>query len=278
TEITVEFGGDFTNPEVKAGEEAVKPAITKDGEVVDNVDVTEAGIYTLTYSKEGYKTLVIRVTVKEKPEDENFTYTDETEITVEFGGDFTNPEVKAGEEAVKPAITKDGEVVDNVNVNKAGVYTLTYSKEGYKTLVITVTVKEETILEAPADGATEFTIKLEEEEGLDIKYLAFGLMNEANSAQKVATLEDVKSHLKKEYGVDFKSENIKLDQTNKTLSITGQLLSTEDWNKVKEEGKKDEPYRITVLNKDKSNKLVKIAIYEDGKAVFHNTKNELIKK
>lgn len=45
-------------------------------------------------------------------------------------------------------------------------------------------------------------------------------------------------------------------------------MSAEDWNKVKVNGKKDEPYRVTVLNGEKKDKVAKIAMYQDGVAII----------
>ena len=85
----------------------------------------------------------VRIARDSEDTKEDFTYEGEKEIEVEFGATFNMPEVKAGEEVVEPVITKGEEVVEKVNVNEAGVYILTYTKEGYNDLVITVTVKEE---------------------------------------------------------------------------------------------------------------------------------------
>lgn len=117
---------------------------------------------------------------------------------------------------------------------------------------------------APANGLTELSV-----EGLlasDVKYLAFNLMNDAGTAQKIATLDDVKTFMFDQYEVNFNTGAIKVEDGK--ISITGSLLSTADWNKVKANGNKAEPYKITVLNKDKSAKIAKIAIYQDGKAVI----------
>lgn len=192
------------------------------------------------------------------------------------------------QEALKDAfkVTKDGEnvtitsftylsdnaaVIDKTGIKGSGTATLVITKVNdieVPNLMVNVKVG---ILTAP-EGKTEFTIKLEGDAKLDIKYLAFGLMNEAGKAQKVATLDEVKKFIDSKYGVNFKASNIVLDEESKTLSIKGELLSTADWNKVKENGDKTIPYRITVLNKDKTNKLVKIAMYEDGVAIFEAIK------
>lgn len=180
-------------------------------------------------------------------------------------------------------VTKDGEdveisgftyvsdntsVIDNDGIKDVGTATLVITKINDSIDVPNLMVNVEVgILTAP-EGDTEFTIELEEE--LNIKYLAYGL--DDGNVQKVATLEEVKTFIDSEYKVNFKASNIVLDEENKTLSIKGELLSSADWNKVKENGDKTIPYRITVLNKDKTNKLVKIAMYEDGVAIFEAIK------
>lgn len=87
-------------------------------------------------------------------------------------------------------------------------------------------------------------------------------------AQKVATLDEVKEFIEREYGVHFNAEAIKVEEGR--LSIVGSILSKADWRKIKavEPGDPSVPYRITVLISDKSNKVAKIAMYEDGEAVI----------
>ena len=121
------------------------------------------------------------------------------------------------------------------------------------------------VLEAPTDGQKE--LEFENLVATDVKFLVFGL-NEG-SAQKVATLEEVKNHIDSQYGVTFNSDAILIE--NGLISIVGKVLSTEDWNKIKTNGDKTIPYKITVLNKDKTAKIAKIAIYQDGEAVLEQT-------
>ncbi|MBP2024875.1 S-layer homology domain-containing protein [Peptoniphilus stercorisuis] len=132
-------------------------------------------------------------------------------------------------------------------------------------------VIEEEILRAPTDGLKELKIK-----GLtsdNIKFMVFGLNKEGTKIQKVVNLEDVKTYIDEEYKVDLKTENISVE--NGTLKINGKLLTTKEWQSIKENGKKDIPYRITVLNGNtKNDKVAKIAIYEDGKAVIEKVVNK----
>lgn len=105
-------------------------------------------------------------------------------------------------------------------------------------------------------------------EAEDVKFLASGLTTTqaVDSPQKIATIVEVKDYIEAKYDVTFNSNNIKVE--NGKISITGSLLSSADWNKVKTNGVKTAPYRITVLNRDKTKKIAKIAMYEDGKAVI----------
>ncbi|WP_050616527.1 hypothetical protein [Bacillus testis] len=118
-------------------------------------------------------------------------------------------------------------------------------------------------MEAPQDGLHELLVS-----GLkadNVKFLVYGLNN--GNAQKVATLEEVKSHIESTYnGVTFNSKAIKVEDDK--ILIDGSVLSTSDWNKVKANGDKTVPYRITVLLNDKATKVAKIAIYQDGVAVI----------
>ena len=95
----------------------------------------------------------------------------------------------------------------------------------------------------------------------NLKFLVFGLPE--TGAQQASTLEQVKNHIDTKYSVTFNSSAITVE-TDGTLKVTGPLLSTEDWNKVKTNGDKALPYKITVLKGDKTSKVAKIAMYQDG--------------
>ncbi len=139
----------------------------------------------------------------------------------------------------------------------------TYVSEIEITESLTVPAPYE-LLAPPAGSKTELEIadlKVE-----DVKFLAFGLNEEEKDVQKVATLEEVKTFIDGKYGVTFNTDAIKVEEGK--ISISGSILNTADWNKVKANGDKKIPYRITVLNGDKSNKIAKIAMYEDSKAVI----------
>ena len=89
-------------------------------------------------------------------------------------------------------------------------------------------------------------------------------------AQKAATLTEVKNYIETTYSVTFNADAIKVEEGK--LSIDGSILSKADWRAVKavEPGNSEVPYKITVLKEDKANKVAKIAIYEDGKAVIED--------
>ena len=127
---------------------------------------------------------------------------------------------------------------------------------------------EAEILTAPTDGLKELTVP--ELTAENARYLVFGLTN-GGTAQKVATLEEVKSFIDSTYGVTFNADAIKVEDGK--LSIDGSILSKADWRTIKAEGGDSSiPYRITVLKGDKANKVAKIAMYEDGKAVIEEMK------
>lgn len=106
------------------------------------------------------------------------------------------------------------------------------------------------------------------------KFLAYGLGEDAGqtvvdtskvTSQKPSDLDTVAKFLKKQYGATFNKDNIKIEDT--TATITGPLLSAEDFKKIK--GDNPGEYRITMLNvEDKKDKVVKIAIKADGTAYF----------
>lgn len=207
--------------------------------------------------------------VKSSVKIENFELKDALNNALKDAFKVTGKDGKVVEASKFDYVSDNTSVIDETGIKGSGTATLVFSKVNdieVPNLMVNVKVG---ILTAP-EGKTEFTIKLEEDAELDIKYLAFGLDGE--KGQKVATLEEVKTFIDSKYGVNFKASNIELDEESKTLSIKGELLSSADWNKVKENGDKTIPYRITVLNTGKTNKLVKIAMYEDGVAIFEEIK------
>ncbi len=137
------------------------------------------------------------------------------------------------------------------------------------------------ILEAPSDGLTELD-KLDGVTAEGAKFLVYGLNTEDNGGpeygpQKPSTLSEIKNFIDGTYAVTFNSENIVV--TDGKIEITGNVLSTADWNKVKAAGGiPGTAYRITLVkdtattNGNKGvpaeDKVAKIAIYEDGVAVI----------
>jgi hypothetical protein len=166
--------------------------------------------------------------------------------------------------AVEGALTDAQAVLDNEEATQAEVdnalVALEAAIEG---------LAARAILKAP-DGPKELAIPSLTTE--NVLYLAFGLTNEAGS-QVASSLTEVKEFIDEEYGVNFNADAIKV--IDGKLSITGSILSQEDWRKVKdtEEGDLTRPYRITVLISDKSNKVAKIAMYEDGNAVIEDLRD-----
>lgn len=90
--------------------------------------------------------------------------------------------------------------------------------------------------------------------------------------KKVATKDEVTSFISGNYqGAKINLENVVLE--NNTVSIKGPLMATEDWNKIKANGKKEMPYRITVLyGEDKNEKAFKIAINNQGNGTIEEIK------
>ena len=142
----------------------------------------------------------------------------------------------------------------------------TYGVDLHEILERIVRDGEDPILEAPTDGLKELPVA--ELISADVKYLVLGLNEEGKEVQKVATLAEVKTFIDDKYTVIFNANAIQVE--DEKISITGSILNTEDWNKVKENGDKTIPYRITVLNSDKTKKIAKIAMYQDGLAVIES--------
>lgn len=124
---------------------------------------------------------------------------------------------------------------------------------------------------APTDGVK--TLATTGVTATDAKFIVYGLTN-GGTSQVPSTIDEVVSFLSTKYGATINTEAIQLTEGN--ITIKGKLLSTEDWNKIKAGGDNTIPYRITLV-KDSStapvtavDKVLKIAIYEDGNAVLEN--------
>lgn len=126
------------------------------------------------------------------------------------------------------------------------------------------------------------------------KFMVAGLMNEAGTAQKPATIDEVFEFFKKAQpvyeldsngkpvikdgkpvqigerpSVNFKKENIKI--TKDEVKVTGQIFTKADWAKIKgtPNANPDIPYRMTILyGSDKQDKACKLVITEDGYATI----------
>lgn len=117
-------GEAFTLPAVlNASGQVVVPTVT--------LDVNKQGKQQITFTQSGYTPLTIEVTVGPK---RNFKTTSASTITVAENSSFTPPVVTDIYDAV---VTPIG----NVDITKAGAYTLTYTKPGYHALAITVNVE-----------------------------------------------------------------------------------------------------------------------------------------
>lgn len=68
---------------------------------------------------------------------------------------------------------------------------------------------EAQILKAPKDGLKELKIDGLTED--NVKYLAYGLNEDEKDVQKVATLDEIKEHIEREYKVTFKANAIKVE-------------------------------------------------------------------
>lgn len=228
--------------------------------------------------------------VDSSPTIDDITITSATSVQTELAVDFTKlatVTASSPEGEVKVAYTVADNKLNIVEVNKDG-------SKGTKALgtvefdpTVTVTVDDETgkvVFANDTAGKTiiasylvdntfkgQVELKFETKSFTDTKvkvannYLAFGLNEEGKESQKPSTLEEVKTFLQTKYGATFNKDNIKIEGT--TATITGPLLSAEDFKKIK--GDNPGEYRITMLNvQDKKDKVVKIAIKADGTAYF----------
>lgn len=112
-------------------------------------------------------------------------------------------------------------------------------------------------------------LKNENNEVLDednIRFLVFGVVDE-NGFQKPITKEEVKLAIKEKYNADIDLSSVVVKDGK--LTIGNNILTTENWNKVKLKGNMAVPYKITVLvpiDGTSKGKVAKIAFYQDGTA------------
>ncbi|WP_025785658.1 hypothetical protein [Sporosarcina sp. D27] len=177
-------------------------------------------------------------------------------VSVSTGATVTALTVEAG--AANTAISNSGTITTvtaNGNTSLKGTAPSTVYGTG--------TITGDALPSAPENAVKEIVVN-----GLlasDIKYLAFNLNNNGpgtESAQKISTLEEVKSFVSNQYGAIL--DTTKITVVDGKITVADGLLTTENWNKVKMNGNKVAPYQITVLNKDKTSKIAKIAMYQNG--------------
>lgn len=166
-EITLENRANFEIPIVIAKDNLDKDITVEhviknsDNKVIDSIDTSVAGKYTITYSASdisGNKSeeLVIKVTVLEADtEAPKFDYAGEKIIVLDNGSEYEIPNITAIDNVdndieVSSVITKDGESVNDIDTTISGEYIITYTavdKAGNKsTLELKIIVKE---LETP---------------------------------------------------------------------------------------------------------------------------------
>ncbi|WP_214814332.1 hypothetical protein [Exiguobacterium sp. s196] len=182
-----------------------------------------------------------------------------TKTTLNLQADSTigTLEVKNAE-----SVVTNGGIIANLVTNEK----VTIDGKAPETVKGTGNISGESVTAAPKDGKTEIALP----KGFDVKnvkYKAYRLWSENTQTEKLADLLEVKNHIDKTYGVSFNANA--LVWSEESLKIDGTLLTTADWNKVKTNGKKEIPYRISILDKD-GNLWFKIAMYQDGKAVIES--------
>ncbi len=213
--------------------------------------------------------------------------------TVILGGSATIPTVvvqKAGNVKIEENTTVTALTVDNTangetiaNAGQIAAVTAnadtTLAGTAPSTVTGTGTVSGNA-LASPENGAIKSAVA-NVTEG-KATFLVAGLLNESNQ-QKPVKLAEAKTWIDAKYGVNFNAAAIVVTDGN--IEIKGSVLSTSDWNKVKANGVKAMPYRITLLKDDTTagnatvaNKVIKVAMYQDGKAVLNNVDNSVITK
>ena len=129
SEITIEQGGNFTDPGATAADN-VDGNITANIVVGGTVDTTAPGIYTLTYNVSdaagNAAAQVMRVVTVANAIEPVITLIGESEITIEQGGNFTDPGATAADN-VDGNITANIVVDGTVDTTAPGIYTLTYN-------------------------------------------------------------------------------------------------------------------------------------------------------
>lgn len=178
-----------------------------------------------------------------------------TTLNLQANSTIGTLEVKNAESVVK----NEG-IIANLVTNEK----VTIDGKAPETVKGTGNISGESVTSAPENGLTELTLPSGFDSN-DVKYKASHLLTEDKTKEKLATLAEVKSHIETRYGVTFNANALVWTETE--LKINGTFLTTSDWNKVKINGKKDIPYRISIV--DSKGKLwFKIAMYQDGKAVI----------
>ncbi|MDR9749525.1 InlB B-repeat-containing protein [Paenibacillus taichungensis] len=227
--------------------------------------------YRITLLEDGTKVKAAKIAMYQDGNAviESFQAEEVTQYTVSFdlnGANGTAPTaatVEAGKTVTLPAApSREGyafagwnTVVDGSGVTVDGTTAINANTTLY--------AQWEAQLVAPTDGLNE--LEISNVTVAEAKFLVFGLNKENSDAQKPSTLDEVKTFINGKYEVAFNADAIQLE--NGKISITGSILNTADWNKVKTNGNKTVPYRITLLD-DAGVKVAKVAMYQDGKAVI----------
>lgn len=184
---------------------------------------------------------------------------------------------KAAVEAAKKLFEgksfKDVEAIDAVEVEDEEIEIITdvtaeptLVKEGKAIVTLTKgEAKAEVVVTLETLDVVELEVK-----GMnasEVKYLAFGLVAEGTEGPQIAsTLAKIAEFIHDEYdGAELNIDNI--DVVDGKITITGPLLSEEDWVKIKgEEG--TGAYNITLLtdgiNMFNDTNKIKISMYKDG--------------
>ncbi|WP_342553034.1 S-layer homology domain-containing protein [Paenibacillus sp. FSL R7-0652] len=230
--------------------------------------------YRITLLEDGTKVIAAKIAMYQdgKAVIESYQAEEAVEYTVGFdlnGAEGTAPEavkVEEGKTLTLPA-----------NPERAG-----YAFAGWNTKAdgsgaavdnTTVIAQDATVyaqwhLAAPADGLT--TLDVARVTAAEAKFLAKGLLD--NEVEVPSTLAEVKTYIDNKYDVSFNTDAIQV--VDGKVSISGSVLNSTDWAKVKKNGDKTIPYRITLLEDGTKVIAAKIAMYQDGKAVIESYQAE----